>query len=339
MNQVSDRQIRNATEVDAFLENLKNADWLDAYRRWWPRFLYHFTDVRNAVSILERGALFSRIESLRQGVMATDNASQQVLSQTSDQLKNYVRLYFRPRTPTQYRNEGFRPISHYWQRAHCPMPIHFLFDSMTILIHPDGRFSDGNLASPGSQILSATEELNQMPFRDIYHDKLPPDDEVRRQQIVTRRQAEVIVPNRLDLTALRFIICRSQAERESLLHLLTSECRARWQSKIRIDPQRHLFLKQWLYVESVELSSLSIVFHFNLASNPEHNGPFRAVVSITDMRSGKRFTWESEQFTSKSKLLLDGFPPLDDYSVEFSLDDQIAYAGRYQVQDPDDLPW
>lgn len=338
---MTDRQVRNATEVDAFLENLKNADWLDASRRWWPRFVYHFTDVRNAVSILERGALFSRIESLRQGVMATDNASQQILSQTSDQLKSYVRLYFRPRTPTQYRNEGFRPISHYWQESHCPMPVYFLFDSLTTLARPVSRFSDGSLASPSSRIFSTAEELNRMPFIDIYHDEAPPDNEARRQQIVTRRQAEVIIPDRLDLNALKFIVCRSQAERETFLHLLTSKSRNLWLDKIVLENSRsNVFFKDWVYVKSVELKSSSIIFHFNLTSNFELNGPFTAVVSVTDTQSGKGFSWRDVHFAPvKPKLILRKLPKLHDYSVEFTLDDQIAYAGRYQAQDSDDLPW
>ena len=335
---MTESRTRNAKEVQAFLGNLRNSDWLDSSKRWWPRFLCHFTDIRNAVSVLERGVLFSRNEVLSKGLMATDNASPQVMAQTREQLKDYVQLYFRPRTPTQYRNEGFRPSSKYDLDAHCPMPVYFLFDSQTVLARQDRRFSNGNLASPGSQMFSTTEELEQMPFTEIYHDAPLPVDEGRRHQIITRRQAEVIVPNQLDLNALKFVMCRSPAEHETLIQLLTPKSGAQWQSKIRVDPQQHLFFKQWLYVKSVEPSGSSIVFHFNLNSRSEYNGPFRAVALITDIRSGKRFAWRDHQFTAKARLTLDGFPPLDDYSVEFSLDDQIAYASRYQ-DEAQDLPW
>ena len=329
---------RNIKEVQAFLDNLRNADWLDASRRWWPRFVYHFTDVRNAVSILEQGALFSRNGALRQNLMATDNASQQVLAQTSYHWKDYVRLYFRPRTPTQYRNEGFRPSVHHALGSHCPMPVYFLFDSQTVLLYPNIRFSNGNLGSGHSEIFSTMAELRQLPFTDIYHDAPLPVDEARRQQIITRRQAEVIIPNRLGLDALRFIVCRSPAERDSLIHLLTPKYHDQWLSKVLVDPQHHVFLKRWLYVETVEFSSSSIVFHFNLSSDSEYNGPFHAVASITDMPNGKRFTWQSEEFTAKSQLTLWDIPSLDDYSAEFTLDGQIAYAGRYR-NDWQGLPW
>ena len=336
---MTEGQARNAREVRAFLDNLGKSDWLDSSKRWWPKFVYHFTDIRNAVSILEQDTLFSRNAASHLGIMVTDNASPQVIAQTREQLKDYVRLYFRPQTPTQFHNEGFRPSAHYGLEAHCPMPVYFLFDSQEILARPDSRFSNGSLASPGSRVFSTIEELNQMPFSDIYHDGQILDDEDRRRQIVSRRQAEVVVPNRLDLAALRFIVCRSEAERETLSHLLTLESHNRWQSKINVENSKsNLFLKRWLYVESAELSDSSITLHFNLNATTEHNGPFNAVASITDTRSGKRFAWRSEQFTSKSKLTLDGFPPLNDYSVEFTLDDQVAYAGSYQ-NDWQDLPW
>lgn len=32
---------------------------------WWPRFVYHFTDVRNAARILQEGNLYSRAEAIR----------------------------------------------------------------------------------------------------------------------------------------------------------------------------------------------------------------------------------------------------------------------------------
>ncbi|MCK4449304.1 MAG: DUF4433 domain-containing protein, partial [Anaerolineae bacterium] len=73
---------------------------------WWPRYVYHFTDVRNAASIIQSGHLYSRAGAERRNLMKIDNASPQIIQQTRPEHLEYVRLYFRPRTPTQYRNEG-----------------------------------------------------------------------------------------------------------------------------------------------------------------------------------------------------------------------------------------
>ena len=162
----------------------------------------------------------------------------------------------------------------------------------------------------------------------------------RRRQIIARRQAEVVVPNRLDLDALRFIVCRSEAERETLLSLLSPMARTRWEGKIEIDNGNwDLFVRDWVYVKSVKLERSSITFHFNFKSNLDQDGPFISVVSITDSQRGQNFVARREdQFTAKSEWRIEVYPPLDDYSVEFTLDGQIAYAGRYQ-NDWQDLPW
>src|SRR5665213_3437916 len=74
-------------------------------RNWWPTFLFHFTDIQNAVGILTDGKLLARSK----GAITTDIASKQVIDHTDSEWKDYVRFYLRPRTPTQYKNEGFRP--------------------------------------------------------------------------------------------------------------------------------------------------------------------------------------------------------------------------------------
>lgn len=115
---------------------------------WWPRYLYHFTDVQNAANILQTGYLYSRHEAQRQGMMTVDNASPTVIQQTLAEHYQYVRLYFRPRTPTQYLNEGIRPLS---QRelggAHCPVPVFFCFDALSVLSQSETLFSNGNMGS------------------------------------------------------------------------------------------------------------------------------------------------------------------------------------------------
>lgn len=115
---------------------------------WWPRYVYHFTDVNNAGHIIETGQLFSRTACERQGLMVVDNANIDIIQQTRPEHLDFVRLYFRPRTPTQYRNEGIRPLG---QRdsggAHCPIPIFFCFDALGVLSMDNTEFSNGNLAS------------------------------------------------------------------------------------------------------------------------------------------------------------------------------------------------
>ena len=55
--------------------------------------------------------------------MQTENASPSVISVSQNKIKEYARLYFRPRTPTQYHNEGYKPkhIRNKDVNANCPL--------------------------------------------------------------------------------------------------------------------------------------------------------------------------------------------------------------------------
>ena len=329
------RPSSDVRRISRFLADLKNSAWLGTARRWWPDYLFHYTDIGNALSIIREGALFSRNEAQRRGLMATDNASPSIIDNTNDEWKDYVRLYFRPKTPTQFRNEGFRPIRNRYYDAHCPLPIYFIFDSKEILTLPGCRFSDGNLAAVNPNVFSTAADLENMPFEHIYHEGSISKD--ARAQITFHKNAEVIVPTQLDLSSLRYIVCRSQAEYETFLHILPRNARAHWRNNIRIDNHRtRLFFKRWAYVESVEVDSSRISFHFN--KSPEHPGPFHAKVSVTDTLSGKQFALEDQELAADNSLVfnLSAAAPLFDYFARLTLDGQIAYAGRYQS---DDMPW
>ena len=318
-----------------FLDRLKKEAWLGA-NSWWPGYLFHFTDIQNAVSILKEGALINRNEAQARGLMVTDNASPEIIANTADELKNYVRLYFRPRTPTQASNEGFRPPQQRDYNAHCPVPVYFIFDSKDVLARPDVCFTAGSLATNSTpDILSTASDLERIPFDIVYHDGRFTRTE--RSNIVFRRHAEVIVPRHLDLSALRYIVCRSQAEYETFLHLLPQNARMRWRDRLRIDSSRKpVFLKHWTYVESADLSSSRITLRFNESSKTP--GPFQADAYITDTISRKEFSWQNASFTASKplNLSLDSIGPLWDYSVRLTLDEQIAFAGRYQ---DNRLPW
>lgn len=58
---------------------------------WWPQYVYHFTDIHNAISIFESGCLYSRAEVGRRGLMKVDNASSEIIQRTRPEHLEYVR--------------------------------------------------------------------------------------------------------------------------------------------------------------------------------------------------------------------------------------------------------
>ena len=98
--------------------------------KYWADYLFHFTDMKNALKILECERVFCRWVVVDQNLMQSDNASQKIIEQTYEGVKNYARFYFRPQTSTQYQIEGLRADMS--KDAHCPKPVFFC--SATILL-------------------------------------------------------------------------------------------------------------------------------------------------------------------------------------------------------------
>ncbi len=108
----------DSERIKAHIKHLKEQSWLGKAQRWWPDYLFRVDDIGAAARILNGGYLLSRKEAQGAGVLAADSASPDVIAVTAEQWKRYVRLYFRPKTPTQYCNEGFRPPRDYVLRAY-----------------------------------------------------------------------------------------------------------------------------------------------------------------------------------------------------------------------------
>jgi hypothetical protein len=324
MNKKADYQ-----QFHKHIDDLMNRPWLGPSRSWWPKFIFHFTNINNALKILETGYLYPRSKVSPQGLMVNDNASSEVIENTDPIWFNYVRLYFRPRTPTQWHNEGFIPLKQRHQQAHCPVPIFFIFDSKSILSREDVLFSSTSLARKDSKIFSDAESFKKLPFEYIYHDSS--FDEVERDLIIGARQAEVIVPEKLELTDLKYIWCRSEAEYNTLLCLLSSKTRNRWKNKIGAGKKGNLFNRRWIFVEKTEMNTKQVTFYFNVPQEGCITFPVKVV--LRELRTGTTYYWQdlSYQLPDNFKLELSlhnlTFP--DEYDIELFFGEQLMYADRF----------
>ncbi|MDI6794152.1 MAG: DarT ssDNA thymidine ADP-ribosyltransferase family protein [bacterium] len=299
--------------------------------------MFHFTDLSNAVKILGDGHLLSRSELEKTGGLATDIASQEIIASTALEWKDYVRLYFRPRTPMQYRNEGFRPVN---QRelggAHCAVPIIFIFEAKQILTDQATCFSDGNLAA-NAQVGDSSDFFLLLPFEKIYHNgSLWGLSEAQKRNIIFHRHAEVIVPKSLDLSSLKFIWCRSQAEFETLIHLLPRKACQKWLKKIGSGNRPLLFYAQWSFIEKTDLSNSTISFTFNPSRTP---GPFYARIELEEVKTKIVYSWREDGFYTLDEQAFDlsNMTQPEHYIVKFWLDEQLAYQNSFL--DESELPF
>ncbi len=324
----------DALQFRQHLTKLKREFRLDEKRAWWLNYLFHFAHITNAVNILRQGELKCR--NLVQSSYADflDTASPDVIDKTENRWKNYVRFYFRPRTPTLFNSEGFRPANRIEKGAHCPVPIYFLFDFATVICRQDASFSNGNLARTTKEVFSKASDFAQLPFKLIYHDEWFSKEE--RDKITFHRHAEVMVPQRIDLSNLQEIVCRSTAEYETLCYLLPDDIWRRWRDKISVPTQRQLFYNRWLYIEGVTLTQSEIVFHFHLPNDEKDRGTFNIRIDIEETITWRHYRVDLEKFRFTNKVLsisLDTLSYSEDYTVRVFIDNNLAYANRFQASD------
>jgi hypothetical protein len=285
----------DSSEIVSFLQELEKEDWVHrTERHWWPRYVFHYSRIENIVQILQMGELLSRAKLAERNIQFGDSAETEIIAQTREDVINSVRLYFRPCTPTQYRMEGIRPRSQLWHnRAHCPVPVFLLFDSKDILTRADSIFTGGNLATRHPPEQGATAAfLRNLPFQQIYHTGIY--DPQQQASITFHRNAEIIVPERLDLSGLRVLVCRTPAEKDTFLSLLPSKLRTTYQNRIRVANRIKLYEKKWSFVDNVVLTSERIVINFNPDSATP--GPFLASFCLENLDTGKKAEQEISDF-------------------------------------------
>lgn len=318
----------DAEKFTSHIDSLQKSEWIGSTRQWWPKYVFHFTNINNAVKILESGKLLCRNTLDITKEMETDNASPEIIENTSTYWKNFVRLYFRPRTPTQYQNEGYRFASERGYQAHCPVPIFFLFNSKKILIQDGVLFSNGNLASPNVEVHCDAENFRRLPFNLIYHSSFLTDD--NRSQIIFHRHAEVIVPDELDLQYLSHIWCRSEAEYKTFMQLLSSSAMKQWGNIIGGGKKGNLFYRQWFFVEKVNMTRETVSFTFNVGSRIE---PFNIKFSALEVSTGHNHTWEKESFKLEGNCLTISLFSMSDpshYIARLFFDDQIMFCDEFK---------
>ena len=218
---------------------LKNEEFAPV--KWWPHYAYHYTDIRNAVSILESGMLYSRMQAVELQVMQNDNASRQVIDMTEQRTTSYVRFYFRPLTPTQYHNEGFKHRDLRYDgdpNANVPVPIFFFFYLDKLLSDPNTSFSEGSEAGRGCPLLQGEEEFSQLDFRMIYRNGPFLSEDVDRKRERSLRQSEIVYPDRYQIEhSLAGIVCRNAEEKTTFLNLLkdrSNKLFCYWAPRVRV---------------------------------------------------------------------------------------------------------
>lgn len=235
---------------------------------WWPLYFYHFTDVYNAVSIIKSEYIYSRHTADKEKLMSSDNASPNVINITDKKVTEYARLYMRPKTPTQYHNEGHKPehIRNQDLNANCPIPIFFFLDAEKMLSMDGVKIVEKGLAghSLDREFISGPEAYSSLNFDKIFHNgsHLPGSDITQYKHTEVVREGGIPIPD-----IIRGIVCRSIAEKQTLLYLLKNSAPynkyIKYKSIISFKPDTDVFFNNGIFIKKVKFEEDTFYIELN----------------------------------------------------------------------------
>ena len=224
----------------------------------WPDYFYHFTDIHNAIGIIDKEWIYDRSTALEQHLMMSDNASKSVINATAEQSKHYGRLYFRPLTPTQYHNEGYKPLFARKREidASCPIPIFFCLDAEKVLNMKGIQFVECGLAgSFHGEIQSGIDAYSGLNFGKIYHN----GSHEAGSDITQYRHSEIIREGGIPIDdVISWITCRTLAEKQTLLYMLQHQLPYKYKKyykKIICNPRLNMFFNNGIFIQNVYATS------------------------------------------------------------------------------------
>lgn len=154
--------LSDAREILTYLEGIAPAF---GARSWWTRYGFHFTELINIQSILARNALYGRAEARSQGLTYKEVGDPTILSLTDPLILDYVRLYWRPRTPMLYQTEGFR--AEYPYGASCLVPVYLLIPIADLVHNFAVEFTDRNAAAGNHKRGNSADFVKSISFEDV----------------------------------------------------------------------------------------------------------------------------------------------------------------------------
>lgn len=315
------------THIAQWEQQLKNPYY--PYREKWPSRLFHHSPIENAARMLKDGNLRSRNDE--GNARERDVAAAEVLGSRSA-AHNYARLYFRPKTPTQWHIEGIRKEGECrYAEAHAPVLTMFVFDAESVLSQTGIQFSDRNMQIIGTPVGSSQDEFSQIPFAKVYHEGGTANDP----SITAHRCAEVLATSPLELeTSLQWVYCRSAGERDSLLFLLGNGAK-KWSDRIKISDDLLVFHRNYAFVEEVVLNKAGIIFKFN----PRRDGkPIAVTVKVKEVSAAANIiSYENAAMApvpaKATRWQIERELKPGTYRVVITIEGHLAYKNRIVVSD------
>ena len=318
--------------VDAHVEHWRKqlAKGNRPYRQHWPQRLFRHEPLENAVKILQSGVLLSRDSAAAD--IARDIAPTEIIGRRVD-AHRFARLYFRPKSPTQFRIEGIKKPNELYQGRHAPILIIMVFRASDILTRQGVEFSDGNMQSNQTVTGQTDAEFQTIPFDQVYHEGSFDPQSALGVDILRRRCAEVLVPDALLLPdTLQGVLCRSPAERATLLHFL-GDAADLWNGRIRVFTEPGLFESRYAYMNTVDVGPEGVRFTIS----PRRDGAsVTTTLRVWDEQGNEVVRFGPSELNPAQRWITRKQLGPGGYMTRFELEGCLAYEARSVI---DDLPF
>lgn len=228
------------------------------YRKHWPARLFHHAPLETALAIIEDGYLRARNDPKRQQLQ--DVAAEGII-ENRQEAHGRVRLYFRPKTPTQFHIEGIRKESEcqYGSNTHAAILVMFVLSAKKVLMRPDTLFSNQNMQNNLALTGNNEQFFATIPFESVYHDGGINGD----YSIIASRCAEVLPATPLPLLdVLSGIWFRSEPERDMFLYKL-GQSAGQWRPYCSVSEELKVFDKRFAFLTDIDLSTDGVSFRLN----------------------------------------------------------------------------
>lgn len=231
---------------------------------------HHYTDFINFLDIMKTGKLLSRNKAFKCGFI--DAAEQSVIDRTSEKVKEYVRFYYKEKTPTIYDNEGIKVDN---SLPHMPIPVLLLF-SENIINYRNIAFTSGCGGSKYSQITNNLQTAINFDWKTVFNRGwIPTDEDIlmtlgydpNKANVINKRNAEFLLNKEIDIKHIKKIIFRSPADKKhAILALGDNELFEVDASKFN---NHRNYLYDYDFVNNKDRYYISLIFHSG-KSNYKH---------------------------------------------------------------------
>lgn len=287
------------------------------YKKKWPQYLFHHANVESAIGILKSGVLLSRNDALENGVLNCDIAPEEII-QNRDEAHAFSRLYFRPRTPTQFHIEGIRKPANYYMGRHAGFLVMLAFNGESVLTMPGTRFSTCNMQSPHSRVLDGDAGFDELDFSGIYHDEAYPTDDEKR-----KRCAEVLAQSPLDVrTTLSAIVVRTDADAATLKYLLVREGLAHLVPRVKKSQGTGVFFHDYTAVLFVDSAPSRVNFKLRGTRSP---GDIHTEITVTNTMTMASTLLVSQDLSPYKNYFTTHNLPEGKYRILFKLEGCYAH--------------